>query len=131
MEEIMGSFSIWHWLIVVAYIATVVVPVAAASYEKRISRKDYAIRVAAFFGAVIVLSVVGQMIGDTGQIVALALGYVFAIFIYIWSVHRTQDIGWSRWLNLLMIVPIVALIWWLILLFTPSPSRNESLNPLP
>jgi uncharacterized membrane protein YhaH (DUF805 family) len=133
----MGSFSIWHWIIFVflpiAYCATVVIPIATASPEKRITRKRYAVRIASVFAFVLFALILGRMSGAFSAVVnlsALLIAWVLAVFVYIWSVHRTQDIGWSKWLNLLMMIPVVALVWWLIIMFTPTdaavaPSRQS------
>ncbi len=115
----MGTFSIWHWLIVLFFILLVpLVPILAASSSKTLTRKPYALRTigayAAMFGIAFAFGAGG---GGLGSGLGMVINIVISILIILWSVHRTQDIGWSKWWCLLMFVPLVGLIFWLVLLF--------------
>lgn len=49
---------------------------------------------------------------------------VLAVSTLLWSVHRVQDIGWSKWLCLLFALPLVNVGLWLILLCVPGRERG-------
>lgn len=116
----MGTFSIWHWAIVLAFFALYVVPVVAADPSKTMARKPYALRTLGFFIAIVVVNAIAGGIGNEAAIIGLILGAPLAVFMVLWSVHRTRDIGWSKWWCLLFLIPFVGLIFWLVLLFKPG-----------
>ena len=49
-----------------------------------------------------------------------ALGAVAAVLLTLWSVHRCQHLGWSRWCCLLFLVPLANLGLLLLLLIKPD-----------
>jgi hypothetical protein len=118
----MGSFSIWHWLIVLAIFALVpLVPILAASPKKTLTRKPYALRTIGVYVAMFVIGfILGVVGGDAGSGISFLLNLILGILIVLWSVHRVQNIGWAKWWCLLLFVPLVGLIFWLVLLFAPG-----------
>jgi hypothetical protein len=118
----MGSPSIWHWLIVLA-LALIVVPIALASQQKMLGRKAYALRTGPLFVAGALVSLFNSL-----QLLLAIITLVGSVFVILWSVHRTQDIGWSRWLNLLFLVPLGGIVWWIVLMAAPSRARGEAAN---
>ena len=123
----MGTFSIWHWLIVIAVVMLVgLVPILAASSKKTLARKAYALRTISAYGAMLLIGfLAGATEGEAASSllasgVGLLMNLTLAILALVWSVHRVQDIGWAKWWCLLLFVPLVGLIFWLVLLFKPG-----------
>ncbi len=111
------SIDIWQVIVVLASLATAVFPVMIASGQKRLARFGYALRslsamifittASFFFVANNELVALGALVGSIG---------LWVLFI-LWSVHRAQDAGLSRWWCLLISVPLAGLVMWAVLLF--------------
>lgn len=127
----MGTFSVWHWAIVLAYLAVYIVPIFAADPGKRLARKPYALRTLATIAVLVVIGTISSLIQSSGiqALVTVVAGYVLAVFLVLWSVHRIQDIEWAKWWCLLFLIPIIGVVFWLILLFTPG-KRVSAQRPL-
>ena len=124
----MGTFSIWHWIIVLMYFGVPLIPIALANREVRLSRMPYFQRVLVLLISGFALLVLAADFDGGGLIwFALFLSAAVAIQVYLclWSVHRVQDIGWSRLLNLLLIVPTANVIFVLAILVWPSRKIEE------
>ena len=111
----------------VGSVAIGLVTIAAADPFKTLARLPYLIRyvsLIAIIAAFFVVAATGQPSTSGPSIFFIVVFLtVFAISIYVaslWSVYRTQDIGWSKWLCLLFWIPIVHLIYLLLLFFIPS-----------
>ena len=117
----MDPFNIWHWVIVLGVFAVFSVFVVAANPRKKLARKPYALRTVGLFVAILVFSAIDSGIGRS------LAGFGFC-FMVLWSVHRAQDIGWSKWWCLLFVTPfvVVAPIFWLVLLFKPANTSGSS-----
>ena len=122
----MGSLSIWHWLIVLLVVGLAgIVPIFAANASKTLPRGPYAIRTLASYLAIFVMSTVTAAAGNAFlSIIELLINGVLGILIVLWSVHRVQDIGWSKWWCLLFFVPLVGIVFWFVLLFKMGEQRN-------
>lgn len=111
------SIDIWQVIVVLASLATAVLPVMIASGQKRLPRIGFAVRTLSamvfittasfFFVANNELVALGSLVGSIG---------LWVLFI-LWSVHRAQDAGLSRWWCVLISVPVAGLILWAVLLF--------------
>ncbi|MDH5442241.1 MAG: DUF805 domain-containing protein [Candidatus Nomurabacteria bacterium] len=102
--------------------------------EKHISGTKYFF-VNLFLGIILsaVIGILYSLISNS-SIVSI-LGVIAAIFIiYVsikTSVKRLHQFGWSAWLLLLFIIPIVNCILWLILVFKDSTQRqNQQQEPM-
>lgn len=121
----MGGLSILHWLIAAAWISSVVIPVAAADSHKTMTRRTYLMHSLGIVALVLIgFGIAHVLASEIAYAVVSLAALVGTIFVYLWSVHRTQDIGWSRWVNLLFLLPTVSLAWWIILMAKPSPREN-------
>jgi hypothetical protein len=124
----MGFGSIWHWLIVAWLIGIVLMPFKLASSTKFLGRQQYLIRLAGLFGASLLigmlsLAIWGQMGGVAAQVIWGSIGTSFVLY---WSIHRTQDVGWSRWLALLVLVPGVNFAWMIALCAIPAVAHDSA-----
>ena len=121
----MGAFSIWHWIIVLGVLLTPLLPIFLASADKRLTRGEYAIRTLCAVGVGILLN----LIGSASVILALP-ALVITIILYVltvsWTVHRLQDVGASRWVALLFILPFIGFIVWIALMFVPTKGESAS-----
>ena len=127
----MGTFSIWHWIIVwhivlIVFLGTVI-PIVSANKDKTLARLPYFYRILALFVAGLVFFVTGLVLGILSEwpdilgvgliILTVCLALVMWVLLFLWSVYRAQDIGWSKWWTLLFTVPganlylLVILLW--------------------
>lgn len=122
----MGTFPIWHLLIVLSFLAANVVPIKLASKDKTLTRLPFFFRFLILVAVVVFLKSLGGMF-DSIEIVfgVLATVIVTAVFSMLWAVRRVQDIGWPKWWCLLLLVPGVNLIYLLALLLWPGRKIEE------
>ena len=126
----MGSFGIFHFAIILVFLAAYIVPLALANTGKRMVRKPYAMRTVIGILALVVANVIVPLVGE-GSAALVLLGLIIlgsaalSVFLVLWSAHRAQDIGWSKWWCLLFLVPIVGLVFWFVLLFKPGKATRE------
>ena len=109
----MGLDSAGAALVSILVVAVTALPFVLVDREKRLSRGAYLIRTLAALAVlgtvgIFATSVVG---GRIGAAATLLCGMAVAASTLSWSIYRTQDIGWSRWLNLLIVVPMANLAW--------------------
>lgn len=122
----MGTFSIWHWLIVLMVYVGPVIPIALASESKILARLPYFYRILAIFVPVVVglvLGILRELSNSLGMVLIIVIvcgTLAMSVLNYLWSVHRAQDIGWSKWWTLLFVVPGINLIYFLVILFQPG-----------
>ena len=120
-----GTFDIFDWVAVLTLVLITTVPIYMASKEKTLTRGPYFFRVLSLFifGNVLkgaVLEILSAL-DDRVDFFAIVNGISILIFwslTVLWSVHRVQDIGCSKWWNLL-ILPL-NLIYLLLILFWPG-----------
>lgn len=112
--------------LVVLLILTVV-PIWLADRNRTLTRGGYLFRVAVSTVALIIA--IYELVRSVGAAEPVSPVFAFTfvvglvlypIFSMLWSVHRTQDIGWSRWLNLMFLIPGVSFGWLIALLVVPS-----------
>ncbi len=120
----MGTFSIWHWLIVLMVFAGPVIPIALANKDKTLTRLPYFYRIAG--GLVLgILSEWSDNLSVVLIVVIVCIALAMWVLEYLWSVHRAQDIGWSKWWTLLFVLPGINLIYLLVILSRPSRKVEE------
>jgi hypothetical protein len=140
----MGTFSIGHFLVLLLVLFIFLTPFFFARQKRKLSRKPLAWRYAAVLAVAVIMAVVGEVLKDMaaqpdpakGLILAITLAtsviqIVFGFLTLIWSIYRTQDIGWSRWMNLVLVVPLVNLAWMTVLLFNPGKTQPAEQASLP
>lgn len=123
----MGSFSIWHWIILLVVLSSPVLPIFFANETKILARKSYAIRM-------IPLIIIGALMSEVmvyveptlAAVLVLLVSLVMSVLGILWSVHRNQDIGVSKWWCLLLMIPFVNIVFILVLLFTRGQSSAEA-----
>ena len=124
----MGTFSIWHWLIVLIVFVGPVIPIALANKDKTLARLLYFYRILALVAVGLLLGILSEWSDNLGVVlIVLIVCLVLAMWVleYLWSVHRAQDIGWSKWWTLLFVLPGINLIYLLVILFRPSRKVEE------
>lgn len=115
---------------------TLAVPVATiplTNKNKTLSRLPYFWRLLGVWAVGLVLSLVFYEFRDrtsdqTGVVVGIIvyLGSVtLGVFETLWSVHRIQDIGQSKWWTLFLLVPVVNLIYVAVMIFCPGQEARE------
>lgn len=104
-----------------------VLPIFFANETKILARKSYAIRM-------IPLIIIGALMSEVmvyveptlAAVLVLVVSLVMSVLGILWSVHRTQDIGVSKWWCLLLMIPFVNIVFILVLLFTRGQSSAEA-----
>jgi len=126
----LGTFSILYLVFALVYLAAYIVPLAMANSGKRMARKPYAIRTVIGILALVVVNVIVSAIGE-GSAALVATGVMLlgsvalSVFLVLWSAHRAQDIGWSKWWCLIFLIPLVGLVFWFVLLFKAGKITAE------
>lgn len=133
----MGTFSVWHWVIVFTLIVILapVLGIIMAGKEREIGRLAYAFRA----GGVIFLSLVAQYLvrnsfeidPSNSAFVGLGILAINTLFLFLlarWSVHRLSEIGISRWAALFLIVPLLNIILVLSLCFLRGKEQRGHLG---
>ena len=140
MEE-SSDLGIWLIILVVFLIfvaLTVILPTALVRSRARLSRKAFAIR---FFSGLGVAIVLGAAIGivavvndrdfDERTFDRIFNGFqlIFVFLVSFWSAKRAQDIGWTKWWNLLYGIPLLNFVYLGTMLFVRSaeaPAQDAS-----
>jgi hypothetical protein len=127
----MGSFSIWHWLIVILIIASPAIVVATERSDKRSSRGKFAIALVIMF-AVLSLRDIFYLFLDidpssVSGIFTLA-SIITAIWFYRVIVQRVRDAGFSKKIAYLSCIPIINLAFFLYLLFPGSKADAPTIQ---
>jgi hypothetical protein len=98
----MGTFSIWHWIIVMILVGTPIglalFGVSSVSLEARIGRQGYVLRtLSAIVGLIVLGSVLSTTAGTNNEGITRLAGLLifYAVFFmwFRWSAARAQDIG--------------------------------------
>ncbi|MFD2205417.1 DUF805 domain-containing protein [Kiloniella antarctica] len=122
----MGTFSIFHWLIVLVVLFIIFgLPLLAVIFEKsekRITRLVFLYWIIAYFGGAFFIETLGDLTGFTEiadpaiGIFILAMSYPF----YQRVVRRARDAEMSKKIAYISVIPIVYFICFLILIIKPS-----------
>lgn len=121
--------GIWQLAMLAAALSVTLLPVVLASAAKKKDRRAYAFRTVPLMALLVAVNMFVSRLSGIGALSAVAAALVVAaVFHVIWSVHRTNDAGLSRWWNVLITVPVVNLFWWVYLLGRSSapggPARD-------
>lgn len=108
------------------------------SFHGRIGRLRYlaygmAWSLAIMVGAVVLGTVLAAISGsETGVFGAVGLMYALMLVpTFVMAVRRLNDLGYSGWLSVLMIIPFINLIMGLILIFAPGAAGQNRYGPAP
>lgn len=130
----MGSFSIWHLVVLLVFVVTPVAMIALTTPKYRVRRKRYALGLLAalvltvFAGVIAEQQREGDGISDIAMVVMFALlGWSF--YLIRLSAGRAQDAGFSKWIVLLTAIPLVNLVLVAVLLVKPSKALTPPLEP--
>jgi len=141
MEGHIG-WAVWLFIFVGYLIYVLLVfalPTALVPAGAGLSRKSFVIRflsalggtIVAIMAILIVVEVTGGDIDGRGpEGVSKLLGLVFTVLLSYWSAKRAQDIGWTKWWNLLYGVPIMNLVYLGTMLFVRSAEAPAQDAPL-
>lgn len=119
--------GIWQLAMLAAALSVTLLPVGLASAVKKKGRVAYAIRTVPLMGVLVAVNMFMGRITEIAEMIAVALLLMTAaVFHVIWSIHRTNDAGLSRWWNVLVSIPAVNLFWWVYLLRRQSARRKSA-----
>lgn len=105
------------------------------SFKGRIGRMRYlAWSLGLLFGFIVLMAALSAL-----TTVAETLGSILAIVAFIGllvlsaqiGVQRLHDMGWSGWLWLLNVVPIISSVFWIVMLVVPGPAGSNRYGPPP
>lgn len=131
----MENSNIFVLIVIVLCTLPVLLPILMVDRTKRLGRGQYGLRFLAAIGGYMVLYLVANMIGlgaAFGGVESLLIGTMFAllfavlaatvvqVFFVLWTLHRMQDCGWSKWAGLVLMIPFVGFLMILALLIIPS-----------
>lgn len=105
------------------------------SFKGRIGRMRYlAWSLGLLFGFIVLMAALSAL-----TTVAETLGSILAIVAFIGllvlsaqiGVQRLHDMGWSGWLWLLNVVPLISSVFWIIMMVVPGPAGSNRYGPPP
>ena len=114
----------WHWsLELLFYFVPILIGILSTAPQSILVRNDFAMRIvlsipASLFIFFVVLHEIPK-IADIA-VFSLAFSFLFCFLLGRWCTLRLNHIGWSRWLVLLLLVPLVNLVWLIALFFIPG-----------
>ena len=118
----MGSFSIWHFLVVFVIFGLPVLAIIKENTGQKIGRLVFFYWILIYIGAPFVINYVGFAIGVDN--ITRPLSFVFWIAliypIYQRTVRRARDAHMGKMIAYLSIIPLVNVVTTLILLSKPS-----------
>jgi len=120
----MGTFAIWHWFIVLAILLMPLLPIFLASADERLTRTEYLARSLGVIVAGFVLNGIATL-APFLFLLSLPLTILSYFLFLLWTVHRLQDVGGSRWVAFLFILPFVGIFVWIALIFIPTEEEDE------
>lgn len=136
----MGTFSIWHWIIVMILVGTPIglalFGVSSVSPEARIGRQGYVLRtLSAIVGLIVLGGVLSTTAGTNNEgitrLAGLLIFYAVLFMWFRWSAARAQDIGrGGKWLTLWFLFPALGFLVWFPLAFRHS-KPPEPAGPIP
>jgi uncharacterized membrane protein YhaH (DUF805 family) len=121
----MASFSLWHWIILLAIFGVPLVAVSLERSDSRISRKEFLLWVIAIVAGSAALNfVLRELFGTAGTVVWFIAFLAAAYFYQQALVRRARDAGHGKTLAYLAVIPVLNLAIMIYLLI--KPSQNEA-----
>ncbi|HEY5609231.1 MAG TPA: DUF805 domain-containing protein [Alphaproteobacteria bacterium] len=117
----MGSFSIWHWIILLAIFGVPLIAVALERSDRRLSRKEFLLWVIGIVAGSAALNfVLRELFGMAGTVVWFIAFLAAAYFYQQALVRRARDAGHGKTLAYLAIIPVLNIAIMIYLLIKPS-----------
>lgn len=124
----MGTFSLWHWLIILLIFVSVAA-VATESSNKTTSRRNFSFWILGIFVICNVIFVVTNLVTNDEKISNLAVFIIFIIAsfpLYQRYVRRARDAGMGKTIAYISILPVANFVCPIILLFKSSAEAIEA-----
>lgn len=122
------QWNLWNELL--SYLvsgALLVVAIVSAGRSAVLFRNDFAMRIVLSFGAAFVVTFFlgvdlwrGELTFERVNLLSLVISLTISFLYGRWCALRLNHIGWSRWLALLLLVPLVNILGLLVLFFIPG-----------
>jgi uncharacterized membrane protein YhaH (DUF805 family) len=125
----MGTFSLWHWLIILLIFSIPVAAVATESSNKTTSRRNLSFWILGIFVICNVTSFVTYLVTKDGKFSNLSVFIIFMIAsfpLYQRYVRRARDAGMGKTIAYISILPVANLVCPIILLFKSSAEAIEA-----
>ncbi len=124
----MGSFSLWHWIIVLLIIFVPLILIDRA--RTPLARKKYTLQVLTVLGILLLLNLIVALLGHPPifMMAVSLMGAIYGFILWRWVARRCLDIGRSKWWALLLYVPFVNILTIIALFFVasrPSPAQTD------
>lgn len=119
----MGTFSIWHWLIVLLFIGLPIIAIKTEKSDRTISRNQFLTWIVGWVAYIVILQSVGETdaVSETAALVVGGLQIsgmlVYQTLYYRLMVKRLRDAGREKTLAYVAILPIANLLIPIYLLF--------------
>jgi len=127
----MGTFSIWHWLIVISIFGIPAIAVKTERSGKAISRTKFLSWVLGWIAYIVIMRVVGGIgiVSETAAPLFIGLQFlgmlVYFTLYYRLMVKRLRNAGQGKTLAYLAIVPIANILIPIYLLFAPPRTAEQ------
>ncbi len=119
----MGTFSIWHWIIVLVVFPIPIVIGAWTAWNRHLTYKQYLIAYAAVFVVTFIISTIGHANFEGGWVLLFlpVVPLIHFTGVHI-TVRRLHTIGWKRWMG---VVPVLNSVVSFVMLFNPKPDPQK------
>ncbi len=126
----MGTFSIWHWLVVLLFIVAPVAVGAWTGWKRHITQKTYAIIFCGLLAVGIIGEITIEAIGQAGVVVVLVTSPIIVFMFVHTIVRRLNSVDWPKWPAC---IPFINGMVGIVLLFkrTPEPVKARKEPPPP
>lgn len=110
---------------------TLALPVIFASTKKTMGRLAYGLRTLPLLVFVLGWLIVGSKLSEPALLASLAAAMAALVFVMLWTVHRLQDAGLTRWIAPVIIFIPVGLFFWGFLLVRQGRPQTVKDEPEP
>ena len=122
----------WYAFLIAFFSVAFIMPIAVANKNKTLARMPYALRAVAWLVCTpVIVEFVTSQDPQWPAFIVLAIIFGLGVLMSLWSVHRTQDMGVSKWWCLLMGLPAINLVFILALMVVrrADPPRANAGGP--
>lgn len=110
---------------------TLALPVIFASGKKTMGRLAYGLRTLPLLVLVTGWLIVGSKLSEPVLLASLAAVLAVLVFVMLWTVHRLQDAGLTRWIAPIVIFVPVGFFFWGFLLMREGRPKTREVAPEP